>query len=89
MCGDFGCVSGVDVVVGVVDVVWVCGVKVGLEKGLWRCWDGFERRNSVFMPCSGTVVAITLWILRLKLWGLMFWKAYDFSYKFDVLSFCI
>ena len=39
--------------------------------------------------CSGIVLTITLSVLRLKLWGLVFWKAYEFSYNFDVLSFCI
>ena len=40
-------------------------------------------------PCSEFKMAITLSVLRLKLWGLVFRKAYDVSYKVDVLGFCI
>ena len=39
--------------------------------------------------CSELREAITLWILVLKICGLMLWKAYDVSYKVYVWSFCI
>ena len=75
--------------VDVVNVVMGMWCVVGLEKGFVKCCGNFEREVCFPCHCSGIVLAITLWILRLKLWGLVFWKAYDFSYKFDVLSFCI
>ena len=40
-------------------------------------------------PCSELQLAITLSVLRLKLWGLVFWKAYVMPYHFRVLSFRI
>ena len=53
------------------------------------CCDDFEGESLISMHCSELKLGITLSFLRLKLWGLVFWKAYDVSYKFDVLSFCI
>ena len=50
---------------------------------------GFEMESLVFIHCSVLKMGITLSILRLKLWGLLFWKACFMPYHFDVLSFCI
>ena len=78
-----------DVVVGVVDVVVVVVWCLGLVNALWKCWDDFDWESWFFMPCSELQTAITLWILGLKICGLLFWIAYDVSYKFDVSSFRI
>ena len=75
--------------VDVVDVVVVLCDVLGLRKALWKVVVILKWESLIFMHCSGIVLTITLSVLRLKLWGLVFWKAYDFSYKFDVLSFCI
>ena len=78
------------VVVVVVDVVEVwCDVLI-MRMVLWNVvmilkWEGFVFPGH----CSDLKMSITLSILRLKLWGLMFWKAYFMPYHFDVLSFCI
>ena len=82
-----------DVVINVVVVILVsiCCCCVDIIEGdlvVVKWW--FLRGKAVFPGhCSVLKMSITLSFLRLKLWGLMFWKAYDFSYKFDVLSFCI
>ena len=75
--------------VGVVDVVVVlCDVLV-IEKGLGKCCGGFEMESLVFKHCSVLKMGITLLILRIKLWGLLFWKACVMPYHFRVLSFRI
>ena len=66
----------------------MCDV-LGLRKALWKVVVILKWESLIFMHCSELKLGITLSILRLKLWGLVFWKAYDFSYKFGVLSFCI
>ena len=54
-----------------------------------KCCGDFEMESLVFMHCSVLKMGITLSFLRLKLWGLLFWKACFMPYHFDVLSFCI
>ena len=66
-------------------VVWCFGHVSDLVKGC----GGFEMESLVFIHCSVLKMGITLSILRLKLWGLFFWKACFMPYHFDVLSFCI
>ena len=75
--------------VDVVDVMVVLCDVFGLEKCLVDCWDDFEWENLIFMHCSELKLGITLSFLRLKLWGLLFWKACFMPYHFDVLSFYI
>ena len=41
------------------------------------------------LHCSVRKMGITLSILRLKFWGLLFWKACFMPYHFRVLSFRI
>ena len=73
----------VDVVVVLCDVL---GIK---KKALWNVVRILKWENLVFMHCSELKMGITLSFLRLKLWGLLFWKACFMPYHFDVLSFCI
>ena len=54
-----------------------------------ECCDELEMRNSISCHCSEFQTGITLSFLRLKICGLLFWIAYDVSYKFDVSSFRI
>ena len=75
--------------VDVVDVVVVLCDVLGLRKALWKVVVILKWKSLIFMHCSGIVLAITLSFLRLKLWGLLFWKACFMPYHFDVLSFCI
>ena len=60
-----------------------------LEKCLVEGCENFEMESLIFMHCSELKLGITLSFLRLKLWGLLFWKACFVPYHFDVLSFCI
>ena len=52
------------------------------------CCD-FEMGKLDFHALQCVVLGITLSFLRLKLWGLLFWKDCFMPYHFDVLSFCI
>ena len=61
----------------------------GLENAYGKVVMVVEWKLDFSCHCSETVCAITPWILELKIWGLLFWIAYDVSYKFDVLRFCI
>ena len=81
------CVDHVVLIVVIVVICCCCDDCVHGEPLVVKWW--FLGGKFVFLHCCVFKTGITLWILRLKLWGLMFWKAYDFSYKFDVLSFCI
>ena len=73
---------------------WLCccdELVVGcleLEDVLCKCCDELKWETGFFQHYSGLEVAITLWVVRLKLWGLVLWKAYVVPYKVDVLSFC-
>ena len=75
--------------VDVVDVVVVLCDVLGLRKALGKVVVILKWESFIFIPCSVLKMSITLSILRLKLWGLMFWKAYFMPYHFDVLSFGI
>ena len=66
-------------------VVWCFGHVSDLVKGC----GGFEMESLVFIHCSVLKMGITLSFLRLKLWGLLFWKACFMLYQLHVLSFRI
>ena len=66
----------------------MCDV-LGLRKALWKVVVILKWESLIFMHCSELKMGRTLSFLRLKLWGLLFWKACFMPYHFDVLSFCI
>ena len=62
---------------------------ISLVNALWKCWMIFDWESWFACHCSDFQAAITLSFLRVKICGLLFWIAYNVSYKFDVSSFRI